>query len=297
VVDVQPRFRDQQVHQPGIRQRDDRVVVAGHDEHRLAQQRQERHAGPARARGELVQVPARRADPVAVVHRRRYLPGIRSGRTPVDVARHPLQVSAVQVTPRRHHVREHSRPGRHHQRPGRGRHQHKPAAARPLERGEVLRDRAAPGDAEHVDPAVAELGQHARDQRAQTGEPVRAGARGRAAHARRVEPDHLHRRVELAHERFEQLQAGADAVDQQQRRPLGRRTPAQAAEAGRPHRDPELPAADRDTAHLSGREHRFQARRCAPGRPCGPASAGSCAARRRVRPATTSSPSTSCPAP
>ena len=29
VVDVEPRLRDEQVHQPGVGQRDDRVVVAG----------------------------------------------------------------------------------------------------------------------------------------------------------------------------------------------------------------------------------------------------------------------------
>jgi hypothetical protein len=118
-------------------------------------------------------------------------------------------------------VREHRRPGRHHQRAGRGRDQDQPAAARALERGEVLRHAPAPGDAEHVDLPVAKLSQHATDQRAQPGEPVRAGRLGRAADARRVEPDDLHRRVELTHERLEQLQAGADAVDQQQRYPLG----------------------------------------------------------------------------
>jgi hypothetical protein len=293
VVDVQPRFRNEQVHQPGIGQRDDRVVVAGHDEHRLAQQRQERHAGPARARDELVKVAHRRPDPVAVVHRRRDPPRIGPRRATVDAACHSLQVPAVQVPPRRHHVRKHRRAGGHHHRTGRGRHQHKPAAAHPLERGEVLRDPAAPGDAEHVDLAVAQFGQHARDQRAQPAEPVRARRRGRATHTRRVEADHLGRGVELAHEGLEQLQAGTDAVDQQKRRPAGRRTPPQTA-TGRPYGDPQLPAADGDAAHLSGRGHRFQARHCAPGRPCGRASAGSCVPRRRARPATTSSPSTSC---
>jgi hypothetical protein len=292
VEDVQPRIRDEQFHQLGVGQRDERVVVAGQDERALAEQRQERHAGPARARGELVQVPARRSDPVAVVHRRRDPLGVVPRRTPVDRAGHPLHVVAVQVATWRHHVREHRRPGRHHQRAGRGGDQHQPAAARPLEHGEVLRDGSAPGDAEHVDLSVAELGQHARDQRAQPGEPVRAGRHGRAAHARRVEPDHVDARVGLADERLEQFQAGADAVDQQQRWPA---RPGSKRHA-RPYRDPQLPAADGQAAHLSGREHTFRARRPAPGRPCGRASAGSCAARRRVRPARPRSPSTSCPA-
>ncbi len=293
MVDVQPRFRDQQFHQLGVGQRDERVVVAGHDERALPEQRQERQAGPARARGELVQVPARRADPVAVVHRRRDMPGVLPRRTPVDRPGHPLHVAAVHIPPRRHHVLEHRRPPRHHQRAGRGGDQHQPTAARPVERGEVLRDGPAPGDAEHVDLAVAELGQHAGDQRTQPGEPVRAGRLRRAADAWRIEPDHVDARVDLADERLEQLQTGADPVDQQQRRPAHSTRPRNT----RPRRDSQLPAADGEAAHLSGRRHTFQARRHAPGRPCGRASAGSCAARRRVRRARPHSPSTSCPAP
>jgi hypothetical protein len=293
---MQPRLRDEQFHQPGVGQRDDRVVVTGQDERPLAEQRQERHAGPARARGELVQVPARRADPVAVVHRGRDPLGVLPRRTAVDRAGHPLHVVAVQVAPRRDHARQHRRPGRHHQRAGRGGDQYQPPAPGALERGEVLRDRPAPGDAEHVDLVVAELGQHARDQRAQPGEPVRAGRLGRPAHTRRVEPDDFNARVQRPDERLEHLQAGADAVDQQQRRPVHSASPRENP-PGRAHRDPQLPAVDGQAAHLSGREHTFRVRRPAPGRPCGRASAGSCAARRRVRPARPRSRSTSCPAP
>jgi hypothetical protein len=101
VVHVQSRFPYQQVHQPRVDQRDDRVVVAGKDERVLAQQRQERHAGPAGGGGELVKVTARRADPVAVVHRRHDLLGIDSGQPAIEVAGDPLQVLAVKVTPRR----------------------------------------------------------------------------------------------------------------------------------------------------------------------------------------------------
>jgi len=164
VVDVQPRFRDEQFHQLGVGQRDDRVVVAGQDERGLAQQRQERHAGPARRGGELVQVAARHPDPVVAVHRRHDLLGIDPRQPAVDVAGDPLQVSAIQVTPRRHHVQEHRRPGRHHQGARRRRHQYQAAAPGPLEGGEVLSDPAAPGDAEHANLVVSELGQHLRDQ-------------------------------------------------------------------------------------------------------------------------------------
>jgi len=254
VVDVQPRAPDEPVHQPGIDQRDDRVVVSGQDERRLAQPRQERQAGPARRGGELVHVAARRADPVTVVHRRHDLRGIDSRQPAVEVAGDPLQVARVQVTPRCRQVHQDRRPGRHHRRTGRGRHEHEPAAPGPLEGGEVLGDAAAPGDAEHVDAIVAELGQHGRDQPAEPAEAVRPARRGRAADARRVEPDHLDGRVELVYERLEQFKAGTDAVDQQQRDalcPVGQ---------ARPDRDPQHLASDGDAAYLSGRGHRFRAR-------------------------------------
>ena len=61
VVNVQPRVPDEPAHQPGVGQRDDRVVVPGQDQRRLPQSRQQRQAGPARRGGELVQVAARRA--------------------------------------------------------------------------------------------------------------------------------------------------------------------------------------------------------------------------------------------
>ncbi len=215
VVDVQLRIRDEQLHQPGVGQRDVRVVIPGHDERRLAQPRQERHAGPARAGGELV------------------------------------PVAAVQVSLRRHHPREHGRPGRHHQAAGGRRHQDEPAAPVRLEAGEVLRDGAAPGDSEHVHAVVAELGQHPRDELAEPAVPVRAGRGVRAADAWRVKPDYLGGRIELVHERREHLEAGADAVDQQQRHPPD---PARRGKTG-PDRDPQRLPPDRDAGHLSGHGH------------------------------------------
>ncbi len=57
--DVQARVGDEPVHEMGVGQRDDRVIVAGHDEHRLPQRRQERHAGPAGCGGELIEIAPR----------------------------------------------------------------------------------------------------------------------------------------------------------------------------------------------------------------------------------------------
>jgi hypothetical protein len=267
VVDVQLRPGDEPVHQPGVGQRDDRVVVAGHDERARAQPRQERHAGPARRGGELVQVAAREPGPVVVVHGRRDLFRVDSRQPAVDVAGDPPQVLAIQVAPRRHHVPEHLGPGRDHHQPGGGRHQHQAAAPGALERGEVLGDPATPGDSEHVDLVVSDFGQHAGDQPAQPAEPVRPGRPGRAADAGRVEPDHLDGRVERGHERREQFEVGANTVDEQEGDP-GR--PAWFV-LSRSYRHPQQLPADRDGTDLSGRRHRFPARRIAPGGPGRPA--------------------------
>ena len=93
----------------------------------------------------------------------------------------------------------------------------------------------------------------------------RAAATGRAADARRVEPDHLDRRVERGDERLEQFQAGADAVDQQQRDP-GRpdSRPGALARSGRVAPRPGAAAADLDVL-TSGRGRRCRVRRTGPG--------------------------------
>ena len=66
----------------------------------------------------------------------------------------------------------------------------------------------------------------------------------RAADARHVEPDDFPPRIERVDERLEQLQARADAVAQQQRRP---------ARGPLPHRDPQGTAADPQDPHPLGR--------------------------------------------
>jgi hypothetical protein len=69
-------------------------------------------------------------------------------------------------------------------------------------------------------------------------------AAARNHRCRAVEHDHLRGRVKLPHQRPENLQADADAGDQQQRWPaVGRGT-------ARPHRESQLLAADDDTAAL-----------------------------------------------
>jgi hypothetical protein len=88
----------------------------------------------------------------------------------------------------------------------------------------MLRDAAAPGDAEHVDAVVAESGEHLGDEPAQAAEPIRAGRQRRPAHSWYVEADHLDAGIQRVDERREQFQAGADAVDEQQRHDAGGRS-------------------------------------------------------------------------
>jgi len=253
VVDVQPRVRDEPPHQVPVRQRDDRVVVTGHDQRLLPQQRQERQARPAQPGGQLVEVAAVRADPVVRVHRRAHPRRVGPRGPAVQAGRDPFQVAGVQVTPRGGQPEQDARAGRHHDRAGRGAYQHETTAPRPLEGREVLGDPAAPGDAEHVHGVVAEDGEHPGDHPAQPGEAVRGSRRRRAADTGNVEPDHAKGGIKRVHERLQQLQAGPDAVDHQQRDPA--RLPTALG-------DPELLAVDAHAAHrLLARRYRPAAHR------------------------------------
>jgi hypothetical protein len=118
--------------------------------------------------------------------------------------------------------------------------QHQPADPAGGLHGEMLGEPAAPGDPEDVGALIAELVEQAGDERRQRGHVVRDYRGGRAADAGHVEPDDLPLGFERADERLEHFQAGADAVAQQQRRPL--RVPPS-------HSDPQVPAADREGAH------------------------------------------------
>lgn len=87
------------------------------------------------------------------------------------------EAAGVTRAPRRyHHVHQDRRLGGHHQRAGRRRDQDQPAAPGPPECGKVLRHASAPGDPEHVDPVIAQFGEHPGDQPAQPGAAVRAGS-------------------------------------------------------------------------------------------------------------------------
>ena len=142
--------------------------------------------------------------------------GIAARFAAVDVSRGLLHVGRREIAPRRHHLGQRRGPARHHHRAGRGRRQHQsPAALRILAR-ELLRQCAAPGNADDVHLLVAEpVQQFVREPR-EPGKPPRPPAHLRAADARHVENDDFsfgHR----FHERKAQLEIRADAVEQQQR--------------------------------------------------------------------------------
>jgi hypothetical protein len=135
--------------------------------------------------------------------------------------RDPAAVIRIQVLALGEHLRQRQRISRHHRlRPGSRRDQDQPPAPARAAQRELLGQLAAPGEAEDVGGLVAELVEQPAQQPGQGGEPVGPGGQRGAAHAGDVEADHLDRRVERIDERLEDLQAGADTIGQQQRRPV-----------------------------------------------------------------------------
>ena len=80
--------------------------------------------------------------------------------------------------------------------PGAGADQHQPAAPAGVLDRELLRQRAAPGEAEHVDPVVTQLVEHPRKHPGQLREPGRQDADRGAADAGGVEPDDVDARIQ-----------------------------------------------------------------------------------------------------
>ena len=83
--------------------------------------------------------------------------------------------------------------------------------------GELLGDAATPGDAGHIDLAVAELGNHTGGKPRQRRWPVWKGRHGRATDPGDVEDDRR-RMCERFKKGFCQLPVRANSVEQQQRR-------------------------------------------------------------------------------
>src|SRR5262249_9149312 len=96
--------------------------------------------------------------------------------------------------------------------------EHEPAEPLAVAQGELLRETAAPRDAERVDDAVAEDVERAHEEPRQPAEAPRHERRRRAAGPGDVDGDGLDA-VEARAERREELEPGADAVDEEERPP------------------------------------------------------------------------------
>ena len=175
VVGVQPGVRDERGQDAPVDVRDDRIVVTGQDQGRLAQQRQQRQRRPACPGGQLVQVAAGWADPGPPVQHAGHLVGVFPRGAAVQLAGDLPGVPRVHIPPGSGQRGQHPRAARHHQHPGTGGDQDDPAAAARLGQRELLGQRAAPGDAEDVGPLVTELVEQPGQQVGQRAEPVRAG--------------------------------------------------------------------------------------------------------------------------
>ena len=219
MIHVEPAVRDQPVHDPRVDQRDDRVVVPGQDQRGRSQPAQPRQAGPADAGQQLVVVaPGRggaRRGVQQLAGQGRGLPQA----APVQLAGDADRVFRVPVAPWREHAQQHLRVPGYHERARPGGHQHQAVHPVRAAQRELLREPAAPGDAQDVGPRDAEPVEQPGQQRRQGGQVV-GHHRGRGlADAGHVEPDDAPPRVQRVDERLKQLQAPADPVAQQQRRP------------------------------------------------------------------------------
>ena len=151
-------------------QRDDGIVVTGQDQGGRPQPRQPREAGPAEAREQLVIVapgpPRACRDVQQVTGQGRVLPRA----APVQLTGDARRVSRVQVATRRDHAQQDPRIPRDHERARPGRHQHQAAHPVGPAQRELLREPAAPGDAQDIGLPVAELVE-------QASQPRRRGAK------------------------------------------------------------------------------------------------------------------------
>ena len=134
-----------------------------------------------------------------------------------------VHIVGVLVAPWRCHLEQHRKLAGHHQVARRCGREHEPPATLALLERKLLRERAAPRDAQHVHLLVSQLIEQPGAQPRQRRRTVRQARRGRAADARHVEDDHLGT-VERVEKGLDQLDAGADSVEEKQRRraPSGR---------------------------------------------------------------------------
>ena len=220
-VDRQLASRDQPVHHPRVDGRDDRIVVPRQYQGGLTYQRQQREAGPAEDGQRLVAIAS---GPYELCRGAQQLTGERrvvAHAAAVELTSDAGRTSMVAIAPRPQHAEQSAWVAGHHQAAWRASHQHESAYPCWAQDGEMLRQGASPGDAQDIGLLVAELVEQVTHQRRQCGQVVRNYRWLGPADARHVEPDDFSLGVERVDERLQQLEAGADAIAQHQRRPLG----------------------------------------------------------------------------
>ncbi len=221
------------MHHPRVDGRDDRIVVPRQYQGGLTYQRQQREAGPAEDGQRLVAIAS---GPYELCRGAQQLTGERrvvAHAAAVELTSDAGRTSMVAIAPRPQHAEQSAWVAGHHQAAWRASHQHESAYPCWAQDGEMLRQGASPGDAQDIGLLVAELVEQVTHQRRQCGQVVRNYRWLGPADARHVEPDDFSLGAERVDERLQQLEAGADAIAQHQRRPLG--VPAS-------HRDPQAPA-------------------------------------------------------
>ncbi|MNC11713.1 hypothetical protein D3C75_594200 [compost metagenome] len=217
IDDVQLGVGNPPGQQAHVDQRDQRVIVAGQYQGRLADLVQPVDAGPAEA-GEQLPV-------VTELARRAHLGRMAGGqrrvateRTPVDHGCNADYVGRLDVASRAGHHPQHFRLARHHHRTRRRGGQHEFLATLRIVIRELLGQGATPGHADDVDLPVVEIVEHARRELGQPRKTIRPVWRRRTADTGYVEGNDFQVRVQRGNEREHQLQVGADAVENQQGR-------------------------------------------------------------------------------
>ena len=215
VEDREAGIGNEPLHDAGVDRRHDRVVFARHDQRRLAQEPKPRQAGPPERRRELkiVSTPAAEAD---VAQRARDQGAVAPEVAAVNVTRDAARVRGIHVAARRGHPEQHRRAAGHHERAGGSRREDKLAPAHRVAQRELLRDRATPRHAEHVDPADADMVEQTFRNPGNARGAVGRPRRWRTADAGHVEDDDR-RSVQRVDERPRQLDVGAEPVQDEQR--------------------------------------------------------------------------------
>src|SRR5215469_5120657 len=90
--------------------------------------------------------------------------GVVAYTSPVEISGDLLHIVRVLKAPRCDHLRQNGKLSWYHTSPGSCANQDQPAAARGILEGKLLRKHPTPGNAEHINPNVAQLVKHFRHE-------------------------------------------------------------------------------------------------------------------------------------